>query len=61
MTLGEIAVQAATSGYCELPKFAFSCIRFVVHPSALQPYELPLDESGANLSTPKDEMFSWPE
>jgi len=38
-TLGEIAAQAATSGECELTKFAFSCIRFVVHPSALQPYE----------------------
>jgi len=33
MTLGKIAVQAATSGECELPKFAFSCIRFV-DPSA---------------------------
>jgi len=37
-TLGEIAAQAATSGECELTKFAFSCIRFV-DPSALQPYE----------------------
>jgi len=33
MTLGEIAAQAATSGECELTKFAFSCIHFVVHPS----------------------------
>jgi len=28
MTLGEIAVQAATSGECELTKVAFSYIRF---------------------------------
>jgi len=34
MTLGEIAAQAATCGECELTKFALSCIRFVVHPSA---------------------------
>jgi len=32
---GEINAQAATSGECELTKFAFSSIRFVVHPSAL--------------------------
>jgi len=38
MTLGEIAAQAATSGECELTKFANSGIRFV-DPSALQPYE----------------------
>jgi len=54
MTLGEIAAQAATSGHCELAKFAFSCIRFV-DPSALQPYEgleSPA-KAGTNLSTPK--------
>jgi len=33
MMLGEIAAQAATSGEGEL---AFSCMRLVVHPSALQ-------------------------
>jgi len=55
MTHGEIAAQAATSGECELTKFAFSCIRFVVHPSTMQPYEgheLPA-EAAINLSTPK--------
>jgi len=39
MTLVEITEQAATAGESELTKFAFSCIRFMVHPSALQPYE----------------------
>jgi len=40
MTLGDIAAQAATSsGKCELAKFVFSCIRFVVLPSTLEPYE----------------------
>jgi len=55
MTLGEIAAQAATSGECELTKFTFSCIYFVVHPSALQPCEelKILAEAGANLSTLK--------
>jgi len=38
MTLGEIAAQAATSGECELTKFAFSYIHFV-DPSALHPCE----------------------
>jgi len=38
MTLGEIGAQAATSGECELLKFAFRSIRSV-DPSALQPYE----------------------
>jgi len=36
MTFGEKAEQAATSGEYELTTFTiFSCIRFVVHPSAL--------------------------
>jgi len=39
MSLGEIAAQAATSGECDLAKFGFACTRFVVHRSALQPYE----------------------
>ena len=39
MTLDDIAVQAVSSGECELTKFASSCIRLVMHPSALQPYE----------------------
>jgi len=38
ITLGEIAAQAATSGECELTKFAFSFMHFVVHASALQSY-----------------------
>jgi len=55
MTLSKIAAQAATSGECELTKFAFSCVRFEVHPSAMQLYEghYPTAEAGANLSTPK--------
>jgi len=55
MTLGEIAAQAATSGECELTKFAVSSIRFMVHPSDLQPYEglQPPAVAGSNLSTPK--------
>jgi len=36
---GEIAAQAATSGECELTKFAFGCKSFVVHLRALKPYE----------------------
>jgi len=55
MTLGEIAAQAATSGECELNRFALSCINFVLHPNVLQPYEglkLPT-EAGTKLSTPK--------
>ena len=39
MTLGKIAQQAVTVGECELTEFAFSCMHFMVHPSALQPYE----------------------
>jgi len=39
MKLRKIAARVATSGECEFAKFAFSCIHFVVHPSALQPYE----------------------
>ena len=38
MTLGEMAAQAVTSGECELIKFAFSCIGFMVHPRALWLY-----------------------
>jgi len=57
MTLSEIAARAATSGECELTKFAFRCtgLRFEVCPSALQPYqELYMSaEAGTNLSTPK--------
>jgi len=34
--LGEVAAQAATSGEYELTTFAFSCIRFVVHPADVQ-------------------------
>jgi len=37
MTLSETAVQAATSGECELT-LAFRCIRFVVHLTILQLY-----------------------
>jgi len=48
MALGEIAAQVANSGECELTKFAFSFVRFVVHPSALQPNYLDLQ---MNLTT----------
>jgi len=39
MMLCEIAAQAATPGEYELTRFSFDYIRFVVHPSALQPNE----------------------
>jgi len=53
MSLGEIAAQAATSDEFEFIKFEFSCTRFVVLPSALQPYEglLPPPEADTNLLT----------
>jgi len=35
MKLGQITVQAATSGECELTKFAFSCVRSMVPPGIL--------------------------
>jgi hypothetical protein len=39
MTLGKSAAPAATFDKSQRTKLAFSCTRFVVHPSALQPYE----------------------
>jgi len=51
--------QAATSGTCDLTKFAYRraatyCVAWR-NPSALQPYEglLPRAEAGANFPTPK--------
>jgi len=62
MTLGEIAAQTATSGECELTTFAFTCIRFVVHPSGLQPYEglQPQPKLALIYRPQKDERLSWP-
>jgi len=39
ITLWRNNAQATTCGECEISKFAFIGIRFVVHPSAVLPYE----------------------
>jgi len=56
MMLGETAAQVATSGECELTKFAMSCyMRFVVHPRALHCYsstkdfQLPVEARGGSM------------
>jgi len=61
MTLSEIAAQAATSGECELTKFAFGWRRFTMKPIALQPYPAPPQLMLVPIyRSQKDERLSFP-
>jgi len=61
MTPGKIAVQAVTSDECKLTKFSVR-LRFVAHPSALQPNEglEPQPKLVLIYQQQKEERLIWP-